>query len=251
MRSGTDGMVSVHAVAAPSDPSAARLALLTILRRKGRVLDALAQGNAALRGRLGDADRAELDQLGTKRSALAALVLGIEQHLAEQRAQQAALEAEVQRLEASLGARSAEYRVATAPVTIESVAAAIPDGAALVEIVAYRPVDLKAAAKGFQPAHYRAYVLDHRGDVRSIDLGAAAAIDGSVTALRKALAAKSAGAEAAARDLDGRVMQPIAASSAAPRWCSSRPTAASTSSRSPRSSTRTAASSSSASPSTT
>jgi MYXO-CTERM domain-containing protein len=209
MRSGTDGIVSVHAVAAPNDPSAARLALLTILRRKGRVLDALAQGNAALRGRLGEADRAELDQLGSKRSALAALVLGKAGGSPEQRAQQAALEAEVQRLEASLSARSAEYRVTTAPVTIESVAAAIPDGAALVEIVAYRPVDFKAESRGFQAPRYRAYVLDHRGDVRSVDLGAATAIDGSVTALRKALAAKSAGAEAAARDLDGRVMQPV------------------------------------------
>lgn len=209
MRSGTDGIVSVHAVAAPNDATAMRLALLTILRRKGRVLDALAQGNAALRGRLGDADRAELDQLGSKRSALAALVLGSLSGSPEQRAQQASLEAEVQRLEASLGSRSAEYRATTAPVTIESVAAAIPDGAALVEIAAYRPVDLKAVAKGFQPARYRAYVLDHRGDVRSVDLGAAAAIDGAVTTLRKALAAKSAGAEAAARDLDGRVMAPI------------------------------------------
>ncbi len=207
--SGTDGLVSVHAVAAPNDPSAARLALLTILRRKGRVLDALAQGNAALRGRLGDADRAEVEQLGAKRSALAARVLGSTSPSPEQRAKQTALEGEVQRLEASLSSRSAEYRAATAPVTIESVAAAIPDGAALVEIVAYRPVDFKAEAKGFQPAHYRAYVLDHRADVRSVDLGAAAAIDASVTALRKALASKSAGAEAAARDLDGRVMQPI------------------------------------------
>lgn len=209
MRSSTDGIVSVHAVAAPNDASAMRLALLTILRRKGRVLDALAQGNAALRGRLGDADRAELDQLKSKRSALAALVLGSVSGSPEQRTPQASLEAEVQRLEASLGSRSAEYRATTAPVTIESVAAAIPDGAALVEIAAYRPVDLKAETKGFQPARYRAYVLDHRGDVRSVDLGAAAAIDGAVTTLRKALATKSADAEAAARDLDGRVMAPI------------------------------------------
>ena len=209
MRSGTDGIVSVHAVAAPDDAGAGRLALLTILRRKGRVLDAMTQGLSALRGRLGDADRAELDQLGAKRSALAALVLGATSATPDQRARQAALEADVQRLDASVSARSAEYRAVAAPVSIASVAAAIPDGAALVEIAAYRPVDFKSVARGFQPARYRAYVLDHAGNVRWVDLGAAAAIDGAVTALRRALAARSAGAQAAARDLDARVMQPI------------------------------------------
>ena len=77
------------------------------------------------------------------------------------------------------------------------------------EIVAYRPVDFKAVAKGFQPAHYLAYVLDHHGDVRWVELGPAAAIDAAVTALRRALAAKSPGAQAAARALDKRVMEPV------------------------------------------
>ena len=40
----TDDTISLHAHRAPADPRAARLALTTILRRKGSVLDAMARG---------------------------------------------------------------------------------------------------------------------------------------------------------------------------------------------------------------
>src|SRR5690606_12304584 len=111
---------------------------------------------------------------------------------AAERSTQTRLEAEVDRLEAQLARESAEFRATSAPVTLASVAAALPEHSLLVEIVSYRPINpAEASDQGFQPARYVAYVLDHRSEIRWVELGPAATIDAAVTELRKALASKS------------------------------------------------------------
>ena len=52
------------------------------------------------------------------------------------------LEDEAQKLESRVSERSAAFRAVSQPVSIEAVQAKIPEGAALVEIIFYRPVDL-------------------------------------------------------------------------------------------------------------
>ena len=59
----TDITVSMHRVSAPRDAAAQHLALTTLLRRKGRVLDAVGGALQALRDRMSDEDRAALDRL--------------------------------------------------------------------------------------------------------------------------------------------------------------------------------------------
>ena len=49
---GTDITVSLHRRSAPDDEGATRLALTTVLRRKGRVLDAMSSSLQAVRERL-------------------------------------------------------------------------------------------------------------------------------------------------------------------------------------------------------
>ena len=71
----TDITVSMHRVSAPSDAAAQHLALTTLLRRKGRVLDAVGGALQALRDRMSNDDRAALDRLSTARAQLARLVL--------------------------------------------------------------------------------------------------------------------------------------------------------------------------------
>ncbi|MBC7933194.1 MAG: CHAT domain-containing protein [Rubrivivax sp.] len=220
----TYATVSLHARSAPQDRQALKLALTTILRRKGRALDAMSDQISSLRRRLDPQERALLDQLSAAQWQLSTLVLGGpgKTRAAEHVAAIARQEAEVERLQDQVSRRSAEFRVQAQPVTIEKVRQALPPTAALVEFTAYRPYNQKAQAQSHQygPAHYAAYVLRSSGEPLWVELGEAAAIDADVGRLRAALrcpgevrAAEPCPALAAvkklARALDERVMRPV------------------------------------------
>ncbi len=209
----TDLAVSLHLRAAPSDPASARLAALTVLRRKGRVLDAMSDGTAALRRQMSADDRELLDQLNATRARLAAWMLdGPAGMPAERFAQRAAdLETERQDLEARISARNASFREQNQPVTLDRMQQALPPGAALVEWVVYRPVDpaLGPAAAAAALPRYAAFVLRSGGDPRWFDLGDAAARARAIAALRATLAhPASVDAAARARRVPALALQP-------------------------------------------
>jgi CHAT domain-containing protein/tetratricopeptide (TPR) repeat protein len=222
----TNATVSLHARTAPSDPLALDLSLTTILRRKGRALDAMADQVTALRRRLDPQDKALLDQLSVAQSQLSARVLGGpgEKPAQEHREFITRLEAEVERLQDSIGRRSAEFRVRTQPVTIEQVRQALPGDAALVEFFSYKPFDAKAKtrAERFGQPRYVAYVLHKTGQPSWVDLGEVATVEADLSQLLKALkcpesqnrniAGKCPGIKEVkllARALDERVMRPV------------------------------------------
>jgi CHAT domain-containing protein/tetratricopeptide (TPR) repeat protein len=210
----TEGILSFHTRAAPSDAAAAELALTTLLRRKGRVLDVVSDQTSALRRRLDPRDRALLDQLSAARGALARLVLGggATGGDEERRAERVRLEAEVGRLEAEVSNRSAEFRTQSRAVTLGEVRAAVPEGAALVEVALFRPYDPRAKARKerFGSARYVAYVLKRKGAPAWVDLGEAAVVDREVEAWRRALAnPSSTDAKERARAVDELVMRPV------------------------------------------
>jgi len=215
LASETDYTVSLHLRSVPDNLSAARLALTTILRRKGRALDAMTEQLSALRRRSDPQDRALLEQLVTARSLLATLVLngaGKQTSETEQQAAVAKLEAEVQRLEAAVSARSAEFRAQSQTVTIESVQAAMPSDSALVEIASYRPFNAQAKnrAERYGAAHYAAYVLRREGEPKWVDLGDAAAINTDAGALRQVLInPRSKNVKQVGRALYEKIMRPI------------------------------------------
>ena len=60
---------------APHSPSAARLGMTTLLRRKGRVLDAAAAALATIRAKLSPEDKTLLDELASTRAELAKLTV--------------------------------------------------------------------------------------------------------------------------------------------------------------------------------
>ena len=206
--------VWLHVSRAPADPLAARLSLATVLGRKGRALDAMSDQVAALRRRLDPQDRALLEQLSATRSRLSALALKPSDKIdpAEHRAEVVKLEEEEQRLEAAVSERSAEFRAQSRPVTVEAVRGALPAGAALVEFVSYRPLNLKSktvAGRGGAP-RYVAYVLPREGAPAWVELGEAAPIDVGIAELRRALSnPASKDVKEAARALDERVMRPV------------------------------------------
>jgi len=198
----TDRTISLHLRDAPADPDAAALAALVVLQRKGRVLDAMVDTLAAVRRRLEDpVDRRLLDRLHATTADLARLALSVpdRQSVARQ-TDVGALDSKMEHLEAELSERSAAFRAHMQPVTLESVEAALPERAALVEFAVFRPFDPRAErnTEAYGPPHYAAYIIRKGVAPRGLDLGAAAAIDGAVEALRAALR------DPARPDLQGR-----------------------------------------------
>ncbi|HLG14862.1 MAG TPA: CHAT domain-containing tetratricopeptide repeat protein [Blastocatellia bacterium] len=187
----SNSVVSLHARSRADDPAARRLALVTVLRRKGRALDAMTDGIAALRRRLNAQDRALIDQLTDARSRLATLVLkGPGKNApAEHPAEIKSVEEQIEKLESEISARSAEYRAQSQAVTIQAVQAAVPSDGVLVEFVSYRPFKPRFTkhADRFGDARYVAYVLGNKGEPKWVDLGEAKLINSAVDSLRKAL----------------------------------------------------------------
>ncbi|MGH9845228.1 MAG: CHAT domain-containing protein, partial [Blastocatellia bacterium] len=206
----SDVTISFHARSAPNDHRAASLALNLVLRRKGRVLDAMTDSIGALRRRLDPQDRELLEQLTSVSSRLATLSLS--EQGAQYRDEIEKLETERQRLEAAISARSAEFRQQSQPATIESIQKLLPANAALVEIAAYRPFDPKAVRHGerYGDARYAAFVLKSKGPPAFVELGEAAEIDRAVDRLREALRDfRRRDVGQPARAVDQMVMQPI------------------------------------------
>jgi CHAT domain-containing protein len=178
---------------APQSGSAARLALTTLLRRKGRILDAAAAALATIRSKLSPDDKKILDELNSARAQLAKLVnAGPSATGGEDYAKEiAALEEKVQKLEMQVAKKSAAYRTVTQPIELAAIQKAMPRDARLVEIVNYQPWDPKQPYTinvKHKPRRYAAYVVGPKGDPSTIELGEAAAIDKAIEDFRKAVA---------------------------------------------------------------
>lgn len=176
-------------------PSATRLALTTILRRKGRMLDAAAASRGTLRARLSPDDRKLLDELDAARAKLAKLAVQGSQANPSFASEMAALGDQIQKLEVTLARKNAELGVALKTVELADVQRAIPEGARLVELVNYQPIDVTEAFSATPkrgPRRYAAYVLADKGDPAFLDLGEATPIDTAIGKLRTALSSQNA-----------------------------------------------------------
>ncbi len=204
----TDRTISLNLDLAPHDPDATALALLVLLQRKGRVLDAMSDTFATLRQRVDDPqDRDLLDRWNKTTMRLAQLALN-----GQGRGE--ATIAQLEHEQAQLGARSAEFRARSQPVTLDAVQTAMPEHGVLVEFAVFRPFDPKAErnSDAYAAPHYAAYVLDKQGLPHGVDLGPASVIDDRIEALRRALRDPARrDVKVRARALHERVMQPLRA----------------------------------------
>ena len=211
----TDASVSLHTRSAPSNAQAARLALTTILRRKGRALDVMTDQISDLRRRAAPDDVKLLDALAAALSQFANLQLSNNTRItpAERRARVTQLETEIEKLQGEMSSRSQEFRVRTQPITLEAVRSAIPKDAALVEIFDYQPFNVKSKSidERFGKARYVAYVLKPTDESpQFVDLGEAASIDVDLKLWREALLDQNRTDERElGRKVDERVMRPI------------------------------------------
>lgn len=205
--SSTHRALSQHLQAAPDDLPSAELALKTLLRRKGRVQDLVAQSHAVVRRSLPDAYQHLLDDIAETRARYASLALRGPGTLSR-----AELSRELGELERDLDEKWSTLAEHTTmgdpslPIDISDVQDALPDGAALVELTQYQPhfdaLGVRQRKPG--PPRYAAYLVfpDH---IDWIDLGPASIVDAQVLDFRTRLLHE----QSIPRDLYDTVMAPV------------------------------------------
>ncbi|HEY9631232.1 MAG TPA: tetratricopeptide repeat protein [Coleofasciculaceae cyanobacterium] len=213
----TDTVISLHLQSLPNDPTAAQLALTTVLQRKGRLLDLFTNSQQILREQLNPDSQALLDALNAKRTQLSTLVFNRPDSLPldQYRTQAAALESAIQSLENQLSRRSSQFQPLNQAIDLQTIQALLPPQATLVELVRYRVFDPKVTSNNrFGEARYAAYLLQADGRIDGIDLGSVAEIDLLIQDLQQVLRNPGFTVEEvkeAAQALDARTMAPIRA----------------------------------------
>jgi CHAT domain-containing protein len=209
----TDIALTIRRSLASDDAAASSWAASVVLRRKGRVLDAMATTMERFASRLSPADRQLLNSLAAARSDLAALVLKPVSGTPEDRDQKiAALAARIDSAEASLAASSRELAVELRPVNLPDLQRAIPADTVLLEYIEYRPFNVGVAGRAnrFQSPRYAVFCLGSTGPLQWIELDSAETIDRQVAAVRNALhSPQSTDPKRPARELAHGVFDPI------------------------------------------
>jgi CHAT domain-containing protein/tetratricopeptide (TPR) repeat protein len=213
--------ITLNVRSAPDDAEATRLALDTILRRKGRTLDFISNNMQRLRLSPDPAAATLLGASTKARSQYAATVLkgsggaGHFQHLLQLSELERQLRRHDGEIRQILYASSSEGMAnffGSPYITLEAVQRNILRDAALVEIVQYDPLNFRYTTRNemWEAPRYVAYVMHSEGKPAVVDLGEAAPINLAATALRAALRdPRSADVKARARALDEKVMKPL------------------------------------------
>src|SRR5262245_9667752 len=130
-----DQAISLHVRFAPNDAPARDLAVTSLLRRKGRVLDAMSNSYFALRSRVSAQDQLVLDRLNDVTARLARLVLNGPQRItpAEHQKQIKTLEEQREQLEGEVGRLSAGFYEQPRPIALSTIQGAVPNNVALIE----------------------------------------------------------------------------------------------------------------------
>jgi CHAT domain-containing protein len=207
-----DVTISFHLQDQPNNPQAAELALTTLLRRKGRILDVTVNSLDRLRQNLTPEDQKLLDQLIERTSQLAKLPYSPLQRNNPQQYREIfqALTQEVNERQSTLARRSAAFREETESATIAAIQQQIPHNAALVEIVRYQPLNIKADQQ-WGNDRYGAYILNRDGKITAVDLGEAKPIDQLISAFQADLQDPLIDVRSTAQKLESAVMRPIRA----------------------------------------
>ncbi|BAY09666.1 CHAT domain-containing tetratricopeptide repeat protein [Calothrix sp. NIES-2098] len=209
----TDLSISLALNGARNNSTAASLALTTVLRRKGLVLDAVADSIQILRAQLDSNPKTQklFTQWLQVQQQLSSLVFSeAEKQTANSKSQLEELDDEKQQLEAAISTKSAEFRTQTQSVELATIQAKIPQDAALVEIVQYQPYNPKSKVIGqrWDKPRYAVAVLHSAGEPKWIDLGDAAEINQLAINFQAALATGKP-FKKLARSLDKQLIEPI------------------------------------------
>ena len=212
---GTHRVLSFHR-ADPQSSATIDLALTTVLRRKGRVLDVIAGGVESLRRQVEPTDLAILDDLLAARSRLASLVLAGPggQQLEVYRKALDAARTSVDNVERRAYQRGDATRSVTAPVSLDDVQRQIPKHAALIEFAAYKTFDPSSVSEetDFGEERYTAFVLRAKGEPLAVDLGESASLHLNTHMFRRSLSSTTSATSQLnlqARELFDRLLAPL------------------------------------------
>jgi CHAT domain-containing protein len=212
LESSTYSTISLNIQQAPQNPRATRLALTTLLQRKGRVLDTLTDSQNNLRKYLPPDAQVLFTQLAASRSQLAALLFSGAIDAPDYQQQLTALRNQIQAQETQLSQQSAQFKTQAQPTSLEAVQKLLPANSALIEFVLYRPLIRRNGGDSqWGEPRYAAYVLHSQGDPQAVDLGTAAALNQSIAQFRNTLRDRRyfKPFQQAARALDAKLMQPL------------------------------------------
>jgi tetratricopeptide (TPR) repeat protein len=185
-----------------------------ILRNKGIVLDSLLEDRLMIEASENPEDRSVTEQLEAAKQRLTQLLLEVPKDLSQQglkdraEARRRAFE-DVEHLEGILARKLTGLGHARRglSVTVESVQAAIPTDAALVEFVAYGHY----LGKNQWERRYGAAILGRRGEAKWVSLGAAANIETNIMAYQVAIRRRTdeARLSLALKDLYQQIWAPL------------------------------------------
>ncbi|MFC1613912.1 tetratricopeptide repeat protein, partial [Gemmatimonadota bacterium] len=192
-----DEFQSLVAMELPTNKEAVRSAMDAVLRRKGRVLEALSRERSAM---LEAADPRVLEtfrELQTVASRLSSSALGgrgdtdpteYKRRLAELETRKDSLENELARLSAAFAAKQRSRKV-----NADSLALMLDPGSVLVEYLSYQTYDFRSTGSEWKEGkpHYHAFVLPggEKTEPLLIDLGDGETIDRAVREFRREMAA--------------------------------------------------------------
>ena len=168
-------------------PEAVVFGARTVLRSKGLSLEYLAREREATAASGDPTLEARAGRLNTLRSRYARVSLTMagqaDQAMHQERLRD--LEKQIESVESAFARRSGEFAAAfeRREASLAAVASALPGKAVLVDYVRPRIFDFKSNRWG--AARYVAFVMQHTGAPKMIDLGDADRIDGAVRAMRR------------------------------------------------------------------
>lgn len=206
-----DRAIALHKLSNGRQPQTREHVATSILRRKGRVQDALSNSLSSLRERSGVDDRTLLDRLTIVTSRLARLVLDGPGNVSlnEHQDRIRKVEDEREEIENEISRRSPVAFRQTSGTELTNVRQAISPNEALIEYVVYNALDATHPTKRGEK-RYLAYVLGSSGDVHIKDLGLALEIDAAVSRLRQAIRdPRRKDVSQLARNLEAKVMRPL------------------------------------------
>jgi len=208
----TDIALSLRQAVLSANTQATSFAASIVLRRKGRVLDAMATTMARFGARATPEERQLLDKLTAARGQLANLVLQPGESKPGEREQRVkALTAEIDAVESSLAAINRDLASELQAVNLADIQKQIPADTVLIEYTRYLPFNPKVIGRAnrFGAPRFAVFALRSTGAPLWVELGSAETIDTRVTALRTALRSPTGEARLAARELARLILDPV------------------------------------------
>ncbi len=213
--------LSLNFLTAKNSQAATNLAVTTVFRRKGRVLDAMSDSLSVLRRRFDKQDQVLLDNLNNATAKLVSVVMEGPKELKSEEYEKKikSLEQQRENVEAQISQKSAGSYEKTKPVLLNDIQELVPKDTVLIEFAVYTPRLQKGFEFGMgaihdpqntEKAHYAAFIVSSNGEIRAKDLGEINEINRSINEFRSALRdPQNKNVKQIGRTVDEKLMQPI------------------------------------------